>query len=497
MPLRLRLPLLSRCCSSTPSRSCGDHFIHASATTARPRHAALLPASSSTTPLNPSSIYYSQYSQASQMSTVASGLSFSQPLVLMVTPSTSVLPFPHRNDWVSMRRPSPPTEGRVASSQELCHRPFSCMAAAHCPAVELDALESPGSLSRSQPLLPFPVTVAQSIQTTLVHPIVLSDPTPDLSLFKSDLISLRKPSIFAVFEKSASQLKKSYQFTLAATGKAKSSDAIIKNPIRGSSEYASIQVGDDAYFTRYDSMGVADGVGGWNEVPGANPALYSLKMMHYTHAEFDKYDDMSTVDDTITDYSSVSPKDILSRAYEQVNADAVRESIVGSTTALVAVLRENELRVANVGDCGIMILRAHKAIFRNEEQQHSFNFPYQLGTVSRDGPSDAQVFTIKVQEGDIVVIGSDGIFDNVFDEEIVEIVGGCTHESRPELSDPQRMTDAILYRAREVAENTRMGSSPFQTRAVQEGFYYQGGKMDDMTVIVGIVRASEDSPDRR
>nr|KAJ3418987.1 hypothetical protein HK105_007554 [Polyrhizophydium stewartii] len=275
---------------------------------------------------------------------------------------------------------------------------------------------------------------------------------------------------------------------LAAAGKAKGSDVVVKSPPPGQSEYASVQVGEDSYFMRPDSMGVADGVGGWSEVKGANAALYSLKMMHYAHSEFEKYDDLTIIDYTVDDYATVSPKDVLARAYQRVNEDAAREKLLGSTTALIVVLRDNELRVANLGDCGIMVVRGHEAIFRNEEQQHSFNFPYQLGTISKDSPADAQLFTIKVQEGDIVVLGTDGLFDNVFDEEIVDIIGVHTHASKPELSDPQRMTDALLFRAREVAEDNRSASSPFQTRAIQEGFYYQGGKMDDVTVLVGIIR---------
>jgi hypothetical protein len=62
-------------------------------------------------------------------------------------------------------------------------------------------------------------------------------------------------------------------------------------------------------------------------------------------------------------------------------------------------------------------------------------------------------------------------------------------------SDPQRISDALLKKARQVAENSR-GVSPFQERAMLEGFYY-GGKIDDMTVLVGLIRVPEDSPDRR
>ncbi|KAI8912129.1 phosphatase 2C-like domain-containing protein [Entophlyctis helioformis] len=296
---------------------------------------------------------------------------------------------------------------------------------------------------------------------------------------------------------SSGQLRKAFQFTSAASGKAKNSSIVTNKTPPPGSAYLSMQAGEDAYFSRHDAMGVADGVGGWAEVPGANPALYSLKLMHYSQVEFEKYDDIANIDYTVDDYYSVSPKDVLARSYLQVNDEAVTEKFLGSTTALIVVLRDDELRVANIGDCGIMVIRQREAIFRNEEQQHSFNFPFQLGTISKDTPADAQLFKIKVQEGDIVVLGTDGLFDNVFDEDIVDIVGHHTNLARPELSDPQAMTDALLFRAREVAEDSRFASSPFQTRAIQEGFYYQGGKMDDVTVLVGIVRVSEDSPDRR
>jgi hypothetical protein len=160
------------------------------------------------------------------------------------------------------------------------------------------------------------------------------------------------------------------------------------------------------------------------------------------------------------------------------------------------LIKLDELRIANIGDCGLMIIRGGEPIFRSEEQQHSFNFPFQLGTVSKDTPKDTQSFVVKIQEGDIVILGSDGLFDNVFDEEIVDIVEAYT-KAKVIDSDPQMMADALLKRAREVAEDSRFASSPFQSRAIQEGFYYQGGKIDDMTVLVGVIRFEEDSPDRR
>jgi hypothetical protein len=139
-----------------------------------------------------------------------------------------------------------------------------------------------------------------------------------------------------------------------------------------------------------------------------------------------------------------------------------------------------------------MVIRGQEAIFRSEEQQHSFNFPFQLGTGSRDLPKDAQVFAVKVKEGDIIIVGSDGLFDNVFDDEILDIVSGVV--DKPSTggdlslrSQPKDITDALLRKAREVAEDSRTTSSPFQSRAIQEGLYYQGGKLDDCTVLAAIV----------
>ncbi|TPX37140.1 hypothetical protein SmJEL517_g01031 [Synchytrium microbalum] len=310
-------------------------------------------------------------------------------------------------------------------------------------------------------------------------------------------------SIFELFEKvkAIPQTRRSFRFTHAASAMPKASNQTVINDGR----FLSVGAGEDAFFSRHDSMGVADGVGGWSHVKGANPALYSRKLMHYASLELEKYDDIANNDFDMEEYYNVDPKVILQKSYDAVQSDAPKEGLVGSTTALIVVLRDDELRITNLGDCGVMIIRDNESIFRTEEQQHSFNFPFQLGTGSHDTPDSAQSFQIKVQEGDIVIIGSDGMFDNVFDEEVVDIVRSVTDrvgvakdgKLRIRDVDPQRITDALISRAREVAEDTRFAASPFQSRAIQEGLYYQGGKLDDISVLAGVIRLSEDSPDRR
>jgi hypothetical protein len=87
-------------------------------------------------------------------------------------------------------------------------------------------------------------------------------------------------------------------------------------------------------------LGVADGVGGWADVKGANPALYSLKMMHYAGSQLEQYDDFSgELQFDIPDYNDVMPQDILAKSYYLVNSDAKKENIIGSTTAMILILR--------------------------------------------------------------------------------------------------------------------------------------------------------------
>lgn len=137
------------------------------------------------------------------------------------------------------------------------------------------------------------------------------------------------------------------------------------------------------------------------------------------------------------------------------------------------MLCQDELRVANLGDCGVSIIRKDDYLFRSEEQQHSFNFPYQLGTASFDYPSDAQQFSVKIEEGDVLIVASDGLYDNLFDDEILEEVQACIRDCEQGQSIPQLISESLSQRAKIVSEDINNPASPFQSRAMHEGMYYQ------------------------
>ncbi|KAJ3075957.1 hypothetical protein HDU98_006268 [Podochytrium sp. JEL0797] len=273
-----------------------------------------------------------------------------------------------------------------------------------------------------------------------------------------------------------------------------------------------VRVGEDAYFVRKDGMGVADGVGGWKDVvTNSNAALFSSLVMHHVASHLHSFDAIDA-DYSIHDYYSLDPVSLLQSATTLTLQDASLTKAVGSTTALIAFLRDDELRIASLGDTTLVVVRNGDMVFRTEEQQHSFNFPFQLGSESKDTPEkDAGDWVFKVKEGDLVILGSDGIFDNLFDSDILEIIRTTTmgptttsptiHQiptSRILRTPPHLLASNILSKAREISlDSGPYVVSPFQERAVKEGLYYQGGKVDDLTVVVGIVKVVEDSPDRR
>lgn len=168
----------------------------------------------------------------------------------------------------------------------------------------------------------------------------------------------------------------------------------------------SVQVGEDAYFLRSDALGVADGVGGWATRPGANPAMFSRLLMHFCSVELSRHDAWlqrvrhpnadaaidGEMDAKLRKFWAVDPVEVMHRAWERCVRVARREGILGSSTALIAMLRGSELRIANLGDCVLLIIRRGQLLFRSQEQQHSFNFPVQLGMMIKRGSSSEQVF---------------------------------------------------------------------------------------------------------
>ena len=179
--------------------------------------------------------------------------------------------------------------------------------------------------------------------------------------------------------------------------------------------------GEDAYFiTDNDQIaGVADGVGGWIEM-GIDAGAFSRQLM-------------GSANKFAVEENSLDPGAILSSAYFSTTE-------MGTCTACIIALDGKELRAINVGDSGFSILRrqidASKSkadlnddppqwslYFQTTEQTHFFNCPFQLGTNSRDSPSDGQQFNLPMHHGDLIILATDGLIDNIFTAELIQASG--------------------------------------------------------------------------
>jgi len=161
-------------------------------------------------------------------------------------------------------------------------------------------------------------------------------------------------------------------------------------------------------------------------------------------------------------------------------AEIADKSATGASTALVASIDEgNNLSLLNVGDCSLLVLRNGKVEKRSKELTHFFGCPYQLSSYSGDRPRDGTCLTFKLAAGDVVVAGSDGVFDNITDDEVASLAsggGGAT-----------AVAGKIAKRAREVSLDTT-AVTPYAKASQKNGVEIyrsgKGGKVDDVCVVV-------------
>ncbi len=228
--------------------------------------------------------------------------------------------------------------------------------------------------------------------------------------------------------------------------------------------------GEDSYLVSSptnSTIAVADGVGGW-ESKGVNPRAFADEILRKT------YDFIKS--------GEKEPKNAISASFPLL-------SEVGSATICVGKLdSDGVFRVANIGDSGFMVIRNGEILIQSSEHQHSFNYPYQLG-IGQDGephgadrPEDAEEYVLTLQKGDYVVMGTDGLFDNVWPQDILEYI----NEERPHPKSLAKGLAEIAYEESQKKDN----SVPFFHRAkmAKEPYGdYQGGKEDDISVIVSYV----------
>jgi len=124
-----------------------------------------------------------------------------------------------------------------------------------------------------------------------------------------------------------------------------------------------------------------------------------------------------------------------------------------------------------------------------------------LGFSSRGESIELQ--SVWLKKGDIVVLGTNGLFDNMWDDEIVSTVNqtmgvkmGDQHADEvstelvptttmplEKLIHPGAIAEALVSKAAENSKNVEK-KSPFAESAEKQGFIYLGGLQDDITAVV-------------
>jgi len=129
-------------------------------------------------------------------------------------------------------------------------------------------------------------------------------------------------------------------------------------------------------------------------------------------------------------------------------------------------------------------------VYESESQTKGFNFPFQLGWGRNgDDPSTAWDFTHKIKSGDLVVVGSDGLFDNMSGSDIkIWMERHLAQESW----DAKRVARELANATYKLSLDQKY-NSPFAIEARKYGYRFDGGKSDDITVVVAKVNLIADT----
>jgi len=257
---------------------------------------------------------------------------------------------------------------------------------------------------------------------------------------------------------------------------------------------------EDAFFIRRRALGVADGVGSIGSFArhGVDSAAFSAELMQ-------------RADEALSTASDEAPE---LRAAAAVSTAEEEVSSYGASTITVLQLNKDYAGVANLGDSGFMIIRApqgtgshYEVIARSREQQHGFNYPFQLARLPTsllkrvqkgavfDTAADCDLYSVNVEHGDLVLLFTDGFSDNLFTDEILTIVeSSCSRWTKTgkdftSLPDPRAIAQDLAVAAQQKSLNPN-AQVPFADAARKSGKQHEGGKDDDITVVAAWIMST-------
>jgi protein phosphatase PTC7 len=271
--------------------------------------------------------------------------------------------------------------------------------------------------------------------------------------------------------------------------------------------------GEDAVFIAHKTFGVFDGVSGAEKEKGV--PLYSQTLANEMQRIINEQqgtimvnEQNSSNNDNSSD-SIVTEKTNDNNIYKNNNvqlqqlttqllmaAEIADETATGASTAIVGCVSDDGLlNVLNVGDSTCIVVRLNNSNCNNmtttnddaggtnifeivaetEDISHYFECPYQLSVDSPDRPRDGtKLKKFQLQRNDIIFMASDGIFDNLFTNEIASIIatimveGNTVKEDVVEAISTETETTESVQDQSQQPQNDEIESSKILLQKVAE-----------------------------
>lgn len=104
--------------------------------------------------------------------------------------------------------------------------------------------------------------------------------------------------------------------------------------------------------------------------------------------------------------------------------------------------------------------------FRSKEGQKRFNFPYQIGSTGDDPRYAGEDATHEFNHGDVLLVYSDGVSDNLFSEDFPKCFADKIHDGI--VKSYGQVADCIARQAYALGKSPQY-KSPFAKGAIESG----------------------------
>ncbi|KAK8340805.1 hypothetical protein V6Z11_A08G124200 [Gossypium hirsutum] len=199
--------------------------------------------------------------------------------------------------------------------------------------------------------------------------------------------------------------------------------------------------GDDSHFIY--------GMGGWSK-HGVDAGLYVAELINNSL--------LATLALPLT---QVDPMKVLDEAFSKTKAQRRAMCFVVFALILLHTYMNHMLHAVNVGDSRFMVIRRGEIIYKSLIQLQF------------------SVIKVRVEVGYMIIAGTNGLFDNLFELQIL----ATTSKRIKQNLDAEEMAWEMAQLAYHTSRD-KSAVTPFMKASKRVGRFRDGGKGDDITVIV-------------